>query len=227
MAREILYRMVCDNCTKSAFLTAWQRDIRDCPHTIHLAVTDAVDGLPVVQRIVHTVRKVVNVFAKRRLISERLEELQSKLEAGSATVLIQDVSVRWNSVLDSLERVYSLRKDISDAIQAEIRALGNSQAKDAVKTREKLGRVSMLFTVAQIDIPFLITILKPCKQASDAMEGDDGYVSQLIRVIDKLEKDLAVRRIKDHGLFVVLLIVYTENTRGCHPCHKIVGKRGR
>jgi hypothetical protein len=167
--------------------------IRDFPHTVHLAVTDVVDGVPEVKHMAHVVRKIVGVFAKRRLVSERLESIHSKLQDGSASTLVQEVSVRWNSLLDSLERIYKLRDDVTTAINDELKSLGQSQAKDVVKLRDKLSRLVTQFNVVKINLPFLITILRHCKQASDAMEGDDGFVSQLIRVVDKLELKLHVR----------------------------------
>jgi hypothetical protein len=171
-------------------------------HTLHLAVCDVFDNVEVATNIRDVCHEVVGVFAERRLLSERLDTLAVHAELSGnhvgPTTVVQDVSVRWNSVFNMISRLWLLREEILAALEQEIRSMGNGLSESVSKARQKLASLVRRFNDVKFDLPFLLEILRPCKQASDLMEGDSACASELIPTVDKLERKMKVRLAKMH-----------------------------
>jgi hypothetical protein len=166
-------------------------------HTLHLAVCDVFDNVVVARDMRDICHEVVGVFAERRLLSEKLSVLTTYDEvhdghAVGPTTVVQDVSVRWNSVFNMLLRLWLLRDQITAALDEEIRGMGNGMSDSVEKARRKLASLKRRFEDIKLDLPFLLEILRPCKVASDLMEADSACASALIPIADKLERKMQV-----------------------------------
>lgn len=167
--------------------------IRDFPHTMHLSVGDLFDNVPEAKAMLELAHDITGLFVERRLFSEKLVEFALEADKSAPTTLVQDVKNRWNSAFHMFQRLERLEKAVTRALQYELDELGSSMAKDTAKLRARLTDAQSRFDGLKVNIPFMLEILRPCYDASNAMEGDNAYAAQLIRVVDNLEARLHVR----------------------------------
>jgi hypothetical protein len=89
-----------------------------------------------------------------------------------------DAKHRWNSIPDMFERMLKLFKYLD-------KVLNDDGSVECRSLRDELEKAVPLVAAMQ---PLLIA----CREATDAMEGDNGLLSALIPAVDVLEGKLNV-----------------------------------
>lgn len=143
-----------------------------------------------VAAIVTFVKDCVTLFRGDKLLRQALQRLQESFPDGSRPLLlITDVCTRWNYTFLMLERFYELADFVKQALQ---QCALNVDKVFRVEHAEKAVALLRQLDVVLLDIPALVTVLRPCKDASDMMESDRGQLSQLLFVQDCVEVQLSV-----------------------------------
>lgn len=99
-------------------------------HSLQLATKDALKDTPGVQELLKTARAIVGHYKHSSSARARLISVMEKLGL-DLHELVQDVSTRWNSQYDMLQRLLQVKEALSADIvaQAKIDNLNNSQWK--------------------------------------------------------------------------------------------------
>jgi hypothetical protein len=140
--------------------------------------------------LVDFVKSVVTLFRNDRLLRQALHRLQEASPVqDKPLVLITDVCTRWNYTAIMLQRFFELSDFVKEVLQQCASDTSRSFSADHVNTAAKLLKH---FDRNVADVQALLTVLGPCKAASDDMESDKGLLSQLLFVEDSLELDLGV-----------------------------------
>jgi BED zinc finger len=154
--------------------------VRCYAHTLNLAVDDVFEVVERAATILSVCHEIVGAFMSRRLRGDALERVQRVAAPDHKPLsLVQNNDTRWNSEYMMLGRLAKLYPFVDSVLKDE-----NTPAVTALRGR--------LFSVIS-DVPYLLTILKRCKIATDRMESERGLLSQLLPVSDDLEGYLEVR----------------------------------
>lgn len=98
------------NITSAMKLVGGAANIRCMAHTLNLATQKALK-VSIIDRIIGKVRRVVTFFRRSTTANSLLQKALNQLELPQLKLLI-DVSTRWNSTLDMLERYLKIRPAI-------------------------------------------------------------------------------------------------------------------
>ncbi len=130
-----------------------------------------------------------------------------KPKAGKPKHLIQSVPTRWNSTLYMLERAYLLRAAIIKA--ASEYATGSAGTSE---DRRKIFDTLQEFKVQLHYLPCIIAVLANINQATQMMQGDHGMLSEVMRLVDRLELQLQVRPVDSLSLITNCDSTYVSHT---------------
>jgi hypothetical protein len=172
----------CLVCTKILEASSAHRDathhVRCLAHTIDLSISDAFKAVPTAAAALKAVHEVVSAFSARRLLSDRLIVAQRSDGIVPPLHIVMDAKHRWNSIPDMFERVLKLFKYLD-------KVLNDDGSVECRSLRDELEKAVPLVAAMQ---PLLIA----CREATDAMEGDNGLLSALIPAVDVLEGKLNI-----------------------------------
>ncbi|XP_037543305.1 E3 SUMO-protein ligase ZBED1-like [Nematolebias whitei] len=143
-------------------------------HTINLATQKAFK-VDTVARLLGRVRKAVAFFHRSVRAAEILQEKQKQLALPSHK-LIQDVSTRWNSSHDMLERFFEQHPAISAALMS--RDLRKGEEVNTLKDKDFC------------DIEDIVKLMAPVKLVTTSMSEDKRpTLSMILPVKAKLKKN--------------------------------------
>ncbi|XP_051806127.1 E3 SUMO-protein ligase ZBED1-like [Acanthochromis polyacanthus] len=169
-------------------------------HTVNLAAKNAV-SISQVSRLLGKIRKVVTFFHRSTTASHVLKTRQRMLEL-PAHKLIHDVSTRWNTTYDMLERyleqqaaIYSalMEKDVKKHLK-DISVLNDGEAKlaeDLIKILKPLKNVTTLMsTETSPSVSMIIPLQKMILKSMTTSEEDSSTIKDAKAAVTK---DLEVR----------------------------------
>ena len=144
-------------------------------------------------KIVAFVKSTVDLFRASKPLRQALKHLQEAYIVKSAPskrplVLVCDVVTRWNSTEFMIRRWYELSDFVKQALMQCTTGTAKYDSKHSAIARGLLTN----FDQRVKDVRALHLILGKCRQTSDLMEGHKGQTSQLLFVVDSLEKHLKV-----------------------------------
>ncbi|KAK7939206.1 hypothetical protein WMY93_002532 [Mugilogobius chulae] len=147
--------------------------VRCVAHTLNLASQKAFK-VDKVSEILTKVRKLVTFFHKSPKATEILREIQTQLHLPNHK-LIQDVSTRWNSSLDMLERFWEQQPAVLNAM---------------LSRKMKRGEAMVTFTENDmVIIPEIIKLKTPLKVATTLLsEEKNPTISMIPPIQAKLKK---------------------------------------
>ena len=160
-------------------------------HTLNLA-TQAGLKVPRVARLLGRIRRIVNFFHRSPTATAVLAAKQKLLLGPDKHKLIVDVSTRWNSSLDMLERYIDLQPAVAAALLSpevrrnarEIDTLENSDIRDAediVKLLKPLKTVTTVLSDEQNPTVSLIVPLKHTIEQSMLPEEEDSITVSMMK----------------------------------------------
>lgn len=146
---------------------------------------------PSLQKVVDTCHSIVTHFSRKTTLSDALDGLQ-RAKGRAPLTLVGDVETRWTGRFDMMVRVFELRSFI-------VAALGDTGEAEDTSFVAKFNKI-------RGDLPVAIEVLRYPKQLSDEMESSKATLSQLIRVVDSLQKKLEVLHLHCHPYVIVELL---------------------
>ena len=121
-------------------------------HTLQLAVNAGLK-VEAVQHLVGRCRKIVGHFNHSHVAQSALETTQSRLDLPQHK-LIQDVSTRWNSAFQMMERVMEQQAALSTVL------IGSKKISDR----------SLILTADEItNVEYIVSVLKPFAEATEML----------------------------------------------------------
>ncbi|KAE8295674.1 hypothetical protein D5F01_LYC06609 [Larimichthys crocea] len=165
-------------------------------HTLNLA-TQAGLSVPRIARLLGRIRRIVNYFHRSPTASAVLAAKQKQLFGSDITKhkLIVDVTTRWNSSLDMLERYLELQPAVAAALLSpevrrnarEIDTLDNLDIRDAEDIMKLLKPLKIVTTVLSDEQNPTVSLIVPLKhtieQSMLPVEEDSTRVSMMKKAI--------------------------------------------
>lgn len=164
--------------------------VRCFAHTINIAVQKALKVKSVNTCIGH-IKRIVGFFARSPAAKGLLKEKQKQLEKPEH-ILINDVTTRWNSTVDMLDRFLEQKSVIYTALD-ELRNLDLLHSMEKIDSSMVSAVVELLnhFKTATIEmsseskctisliIPLQISLLEKCEH----LETDSGYIKEMKSIL--------------------------------------------
>lgn len=171
-------------------------------HTLNLA-TQAGLSVPRVARLLGRIRRIVNFFHRSPTATAVLATKQKLLLGPDINEhkLIVDVSTRWNSSLDMLERYLDLQPAVAAALLSpevrrnarEIDTLDNLDIRDAEDIMKLLKPLKTVTTVLSDEqnptVPLIVPLKHTIEQSMLPVEEDSTTVSMMKKAIFSNLKD--------------------------------------
>ncbi|XP_051805174.1 E3 SUMO-protein ligase ZBED1-like [Acanthochromis polyacanthus] len=159
-------------------------------HTLNLA-TQAGLAVPRVSRLLGRIRRIVAFFHRSPSATAVLTSKQKALDQGNQHKLIMDVTTRWNSSLDMVERYLEQQVAVAAALLSadirrnarEIDTLDNSDIRDAEDIVKLLKPLKTATTVLSDEHNPTVSLIVPLKymieQSMESNEEDSVTVTAM------------------------------------------------
>lgn len=141
-------------------------------HTLQLVINDGLSSQRALSDLIATCRKIVGHFSHSSSAVQKLKAIQKELDMPE-NKLVQDVPTRWNSTFYMLQRLLEQKRAVN------------------VYASENDTSLSVLSSNQWNLLSSLINLLKPFEQITKEMSSEVALISQVIPVVQTLEKFLS------------------------------------
>lgn len=149
-------------------------------HTINLVAKSALE-VPEVEIFLNKIRSIVNHFRRSTTATEKLTEYQIQTKVAQPKKLIIDVSTRWNSTFDMLERLLVMKEPLTttmDLIESTtITSLQTISADEWLLCNQ------------------LYRVLKPLKDVTQDISCEQYLIGSLVIVFNKILTQIYTNKI--------------------------------